>query len=60
MVLKNAIDVEASTEKQLTARGLLIAELELIRSGLLRSVQERAMARELADILVSDRYAVAA
>jgi tetratricopeptide (TPR) repeat protein len=58
--LQQAIDVEVRTDRQLTARGLLLAELELIRGGQLQSAQERSLARELADILVPDRYAVAA
>ncbi len=58
--LQQAIKVEIGTDRQLTARGLLLAELELIRRGQLQSVQERSLARELAAVLVPDSYAVAA
>ena len=58
--LQQAIDIEARTDGQFAARGLLLAELELIRGGQLQSAQERSLARQLADILVPDRYAVAA
>lgn len=58
--LQQAIDVEARTDRQFTARGLLLAELELIRDGQLQTAQERSLARQLADILVPDPYAVAA
>jgi hypothetical protein len=58
--LKRAMEVEARTDKQLTARGLLLAELELIRGGQLQSPEERSLARQLAESLVPDRYAVAA
>lgn len=58
--LKQAIDIEARTEMQLTARGLLIDELDLIRAGRLQSTEERSLARQLADMLIPDRGTVAA
>jgi hypothetical protein len=58
--IEACIDIEASTEKQVTARGLLLAELDLIREGRLESAEERSMARQLADTLGPDLCAVAA
>jgi hypothetical protein len=58
--LKQAIDVIAETESQLAARGLVLDELELIRSGSLQSAKERSIARELAEVLVPPRDAIAA
>jgi tetratricopeptide (TPR) repeat protein len=58
--LKQTIDVIAETESQLSARGLVLDELELIRNGSLQSAKERSLARELADLLVPPRDAIAA
>lgn len=55
-----AIGIQGATEKQVAARGLLLAELELIQGGQMQSPEERALARQLADILPPDRHAVAA
>lgn len=63
LALQHAINVPTITGKQLAARGLLLAELELIRQGQLQSTNERSMARQLADIIVPDfpdLYAIAA
>ncbi len=58
--LKQAIDIDAGTGKQLAARGLLVDELELVRNGRLQSGEERSLARQLAEVLVPDLYSTAA
>jgi len=58
--LKEAIQLPVQTENLLSVRALIICELEMIRAGQLKSSAERALARQLADIIVPDAYALAA
>jgi hypothetical protein len=60
--LAQACCVATASTGQLAARGLLMAELELIRAGRLESAEERSLARQLADVVLPERdqYAHAA
>lgn len=60
--LKQAVSVATASTRQLAARGLLMAELELIRADRLESAEERSLARQLADVVLPERdqYALAA
>ena len=55
-----ALEFDVPTEHWLSARALVIAELEMIQGGELQSPAERALARQLADICVPNLYALAA
>jgi tetratricopeptide (TPR) repeat protein len=58
--LTQAIDIQAGTEGQVIARGLLMAERGLIRGGHIQSTEARNLARQLAHFALPDYYAVPA